>query len=154
MEGTDLSEQVQGLVPRDENTPAPLEQTFRSGSGFESATWVNLGDFLRIKFKDDHQMDGFGLAHEYRTEADDWIRSWEAPKFGGEADINVFGHARSHADTFPTRKFKLIGFKGQTGIFTFVEERIASVNVIAPRSIAPADLFDDMESPEKTPSED
>lgn len=144
-----LPEQIESLDPRQDDAPAPMEQKLGFGNGFESATFLNLGETLRVKFEDDHQMDGFGLAHEYRTEVDDWIGGWEAPNFGGDVDIDFFGELRDHADTYPTRAFELIGYRGTTGIIGIVEEELGSGTIVVPERIAPSDLFGESNSEEE-----
>lgn len=127
-------------------SPTPLKQTFDFDSRFDSVEWINLGNILEVTFEEDHGMDAFALAHSYRTDEGQWMGAWEAPEFSGPVDINFKEELSRYADSYPTRNFTLIGYNGSGSMVIYVTERLSSVEFTMPKSVAPPEYFEDIET--------
>lgn len=134
--GLDLGSDVADTVGS-----APMEgDSFTFGPGFESIAWVN-SDELKISWKPDHDMDGFGISHAYGDPFEDDLVLEEAPRFDGERVVPLVEAITDANTRFPTREFHLNAFAGSFGHMNIVEEHLGSVSFTIPEEIAPAGSF-------------
>jgi hypothetical protein len=128
-------------IPSGGSENAPNEQSFRFSSNFEKIQFLNLGKILEVTATQDHAMDAFGLAHASQTDANSWIENWEAPQFKGPKRIAFLDALQDYDAVFPSRKFKLIAFRGSSGTVFYLEEILGSVTFTFPKSYGPSELF-------------
>jgi hypothetical protein len=122
---------------------------FSFGSaGFKSVTWVNLND-LQVAFKEDHNLDGFGIGHEYDDKSKELLFVKPAPKYGGSMTFPLIDKIGRGSTVYPSRTFKLVGYKGQflSNVWR-VKEKVGSVTFCIPKEIAPSSKFKDLKTGE------
>lgn len=110
---------------------------FLNSSGFERVEWINL-DVLRIHFKEDHDMNGFAIMHAFDDDpTDDGIVTQEAPPYSGPRDVRLVDRIRNGGRVYPSREFKLVGYKGSFGTVSVIGEKTGEFGFSIPESIMP-----------------
>lgn len=125
--------------------------------GFDRIEWINLNQ-LRIYFKEDHSMDGFGIKHAYdeTDDLDNFLILCEAPRFEGPVDYPLIDEIKSSDVTYPTREFDLVAQDGQFSNcgdqfqFNVVEDTLGTASFTIPKSISPRPNFKDLETYSRT----
>ena len=108
-----------------------------NGSGFNEVKWINL-NVLRIHFKEDHDMDGFSIQHVYDDSIEDAVVTQEAPPYSGPRDVRLIRQIKQTNRVYPSRKFKLVGYKGQFGNFiSLAQETLGTFEFEIPAHIMP-----------------
>lgn len=104
--------------------------------GFDRIQWVNL-DVLEIHFETDHNMDGFGLMHAHDDSYEDALVLAEAPNYDGPVHVRLIQHIKNSGRQYPSRRFKLVAYRGTFGGVSIIQEKKGSVEFTIPKGIWP-----------------
>lgn len=114
-----------------------LQKRFTFSSEFEKIEWTETGT-LYVHIPEQHDMDGFGVRHEYHDSPDMDFFARSVDAFGTVVDLPFIQKIANSSVSFPTRRFKLVAYEGfiSENIPSNIERQIGTVPFTVPKPIA------------------